>query len=208
MKKAIRVISLVLLLNLPISCVDDCGGRGTRGSNSGFSLISGISVITGSVLSNTFSANSSLNFELAAVKIMPSKYDRFGSIEPRSVPFSTVATCYACSPVEPASLQKIKSFSIVSDQTVNSNGITYPTNTELRDLFHVLLLNNGIIEKLDVDKFIMLQNENHELFGLYGEMIIQLKSAPDIDIDQVFTIAIAFDGADPLLTETTWRVKK
>mgnify|MGYP003634892761 CR=1 FL=1 len=189
MKRFLVLLSLVVLTNIPFSCVDDCGP-----SNPMESKITELYVLVGSLTSSGFITTKSTDFELAAIQIRIADLDYTEVMAFIARPrFSFINAAIACSPRLPEPTQAIESMVITSESTVYAQGNEFLPGEQLNELFKI----NG---NLTIAEYITKQKSNIELFGNIGSSInLQLLEQPDSTINQTFTFDIKFSDLSEMV---------
>lgn len=192
MKRFLVLLSLVVLTNIPFSCIDECGPFSPMESK-----ITELYVLVGSLTSTGFIETKSTDFDLAAIQIGIADLDytevKASIAQPR---FFFINTAIACSPRLPEPTQAIESIVITSESTVYAQGKEFLPGEPLNELFKING-NHMIVE------YISKQNNDIELFGNIGSSInFQLLGQPDSTINQTFTFDINFSDLSEIIIRT------
>lgn len=192
MKRLLVLLSLVVLTNIPFSCVDDCGPFSPMESK-----ITELYVLVGSLTSTGFIETKSTDFDLAAIQIGIADLDYTEVMASIAQPrFSFINTAMACSPRLPEPTQAIESIVITSESTVYAQGNEFLPGEQLNELFKI----NG---NLRIAEYTKKQNSDIELFGNIGSSInFQLSGQPDSTINQTFTFDIKFSDLSEMIIKT------
>ena len=192
MKRFLVLLSLVILTNIPFSCVDDCGPFNPLESK-----ITELYVLVGSLTSSGFITTKSTDFELAAIQIGIADLDYTEVMASIARPrFSFINAAIACSPRLPEPTQAIESMVITSESTVYAQGHEFLPGEQLNELFKI----NG---NQTIAEYITKQKNDIGLFGNIGSTInFQLLEQPDSTINQTFTFDIQFSDLSEMVIRT------
>jgi len=187
MKKAISLLSILVVTNLPVSCgLFGCGPFDERPIK-----IVSISAKIGSMSERIFEEEVSADFKIATIRAKVDKTVRVGQIKKTIFSFSNVA--YACSPPPPP-VQQLNSINITSEKPLFFNDIEYKSGENLNLLFKILHFE----EEISIEEFNEFPDSYYLLSG-YGDdnILFQLKSKPDTPVSQKFTFIFTFgDGLE------------
>lgn len=184
MKRVTSLLALIIITNLPTSCGLGCGPF----DNYELKIVT-ISSTVGSIFENTFSESISTNFDAAVIRAVVDETHRVGQTTENFIGLSNLA--YACSPPEPG-FQRLRAIRIISSESVFVNGNEYKAGDDLGVIFIVIDFNSEV----GVQNF----NNNPDSIYLFPgyegmEIMFQLRSKPDLPIDQKFTLTFTFDDA-------------
>mgnify|MGYP003644782240 CR=1 FL=1 len=119
MKRFLVLLSLVVLTNIPFSCVDDCGPFNPMESK-----ITELYVLVGSLTSSGFIATKSTDFELAAIQIGIADLDYTEVMASIARPrFSFFNAAIACSPPYLNQLRQLNQWSSPLNQLCMLKGM-------------------------------------------------------------------------------------
>ncbi len=170
-----------MILNLPFAC-NPCGPFDNRP----YKIVS-MSSFVGSVIENSFIEELSVDFEIAAIRIMIDETERIGFNNPVNLWITNSA--YACSPPEP-NVQMLDQIKITSLENIISGGVEFKSGENLNSLFKIL----DQSMEYNVNDFIERQNRSPWSFSMkQGFILFQLIAKPDVSINQKFTFTFTFD---------------
>lgn len=194
MKKLLTTLVTVIVMNLPISCIqDDCGNSGPLESR-----VTELTPTIGSYSAGQYNTTASTNFQQAAIQVQITDNEYLRAYQPASSDFSFINQAYACDPAILDPAQQINHIKITAAESIFSNGAEFTPGTDLNSLFHVANLG-----KISIEAFIDQQNETPIIFGNHGdEIILMLKNAPDMSINQKLKMEIEFNVGENFQLDT------
>jgi len=133
--------------------------------------------------------NDTVVYDKYSILIIPHSETYFSMIS-RTNSFNIINSAYACSPVTPTTDERIDSIKIICDKAFDTN---HPIGTDLAGLFDIVIvdpMNNIYYEKFDLSEYVKT-NPTRAI-----EMVLILKSPPDLTSDFEFMIKYYQEGID------------
>ncbi len=199
MKRPFTLLLVLLMTNIPISCIeDDCGSSAPMDAK-----ITDLSSSVGTFNSEGFSNSNFNDFKVAAILVTLEEMTYTEFVQSTYKGLSLLNVSYACSPVEPKPTHTIQSISITSDSAVFFSGIEYVPGENLNELFKITRY-SYINASMAIDEFVANHKNDPRIFGFNGDQIVfQLKEKPDKEINQSFNFEFAFSDSKVISLETS-----